>query len=335
MSAAGSSAVPPDIDPLTRLAIRYGTDKWGIHFYTPVYHDLFRHLRDRPLRLLEIGVGGFASPRLGGASLRMWADYFPQGRIVGIDIAEKRLDLGPRIAILRGAQDDPAFLARVVAEHGPFDIVVDDGSHRPRHVVASFAALFPTLADRGLYVIEDVQTAFWPKFGGTPQGGDTFKLAFAILAALNHAEIRIARPDWQPPPMATRIRSFRAYHNLFVVEKGDNREPSSAAIDGGNPVFRHGLATIEQELAQSPTPDGFAHLARLLELGGEKPRAGAVVAEGLQKWPDHARLLALGCGLAQRMGDRESARHRLQRLAALFPDDADLARRLAAAAGED
>jgi hypothetical protein len=37
-----------EIDPLTRLAIRHGTDKWGPHFYTPVYHELFAPLRDRP-----------------------------------------------------------------------------------------------------------------------------------------------------------------------------------------------------------------------------------------------------------------------------------------------
>jgi hypothetical protein len=28
-----------EVDPLTRLAIKHGTDKWGPHFYTPVYHE--------------------------------------------------------------------------------------------------------------------------------------------------------------------------------------------------------------------------------------------------------------------------------------------------------
>jgi hypothetical protein len=69
-----------DIDPLTLLAIRHGTDKWGPHFYTPIYHAVFAHLRDRPVRLLEIGVGGYKLRDVGGASLAMWADYFPHGR---------------------------------------------------------------------------------------------------------------------------------------------------------------------------------------------------------------------------------------------------------------
>ena len=68
-----------DIDPLTALAIRHGTDKWGPHFYTPVYHELFAHLRDAAVRLLEIGIGGYGYQTVGGASLRMWADYFPRG----------------------------------------------------------------------------------------------------------------------------------------------------------------------------------------------------------------------------------------------------------------
>ena len=42
-------------------------------------------------------------------------------------------------------------------------VFIDDGSHVPAHVATSFYALFPRLADGGLYVIEDVQTAFWPQ----------------------------------------------------------------------------------------------------------------------------------------------------------------------------
>ena len=173
-------SLPADdnLDPLTRLAIKHGTDKWGPHFYTPVYHKLFAHLRERPLRLLEIGVGGYEYKKVGGNSLAMWADYFPHAQITGVDIAEKELSLDPRIKVLRGSQDDAVFLGKVCEEHGPFDIVIDDGSHIPKHVVASFGILFPKLADGGIYAIEDVQTAFWPNFGGSIlHGGDTLKLA--------------------------------------------------------------------------------------------------------------------------------------------------------------
>lgn len=77
---------PTEIDPLTRLAIRHGTDKWGPHFYTPIYHRLLAPFRNGPVQFLEIGVGGYEYRKVGGASLATWAEYFPNGRIVGIDI---------------------------------------------------------------------------------------------------------------------------------------------------------------------------------------------------------------------------------------------------------
>lgn len=63
-------------EDLTSLARVYQTDKWGYHFYTPVYEQWFRSLRYTPIRLLEIGVGGYGKSHLGGDSLRMWKRYF-------------------------------------------------------------------------------------------------------------------------------------------------------------------------------------------------------------------------------------------------------------------
>ena len=58
-------------DPLTRLAVIYGTDKFGYHDYTPNYHCLFQHLRDKPIKMLEIGVGGYGDEDRGGQSLEV------------------------------------------------------------------------------------------------------------------------------------------------------------------------------------------------------------------------------------------------------------------------
>ena len=146
------------IDPLSRLATLYGTDKFGYHDYTPVYHALLSGLTGRPLRMLEIGVGGYGDADRGGESLEMWRDFFPHGQITGIDIQKKRLDLGPRVAILQGSQVDPNFLAGVAAERGPFDIILDDGSHRNEHVIETFRLLWPGLVPGGHYIVEDVQT---------------------------------------------------------------------------------------------------------------------------------------------------------------------------------
>lgn len=155
------------IDRLTELTIIHGSDKFGYHDYSPNYYHLFKHLKNKPIKLLEIGVGGYADADRGGESLRVWRDFFPKAHIVGIDIQTKELDLGPRVTILKGSQVDAKFLDQVVAEHGPFDIIIDDGSHRNEQIVASFEMLFPTLNADGIYVAEDVQTAFFPRFGGS------------------------------------------------------------------------------------------------------------------------------------------------------------------------
>src|SRR6188768_4205116 len=106
-------------DDLTSLAKVYQTDKWGRHFYTPVYEQWFASLRYKPVKLLEIGVGGYNRPRVGGNSLRMWKRYFPAGKITSIDLYDKSALNESRIQIMQGDQSDAAFLQEVTKEHGP------------------------------------------------------------------------------------------------------------------------------------------------------------------------------------------------------------------------
>lgn len=235
------------IDDLTRLAILHGTDKFGIHDYTPVYFDLLQHLRDRPLRMLEIGVGGYGDPILGGDSLATWRDFFPQAQIVGVDIKRKDIDLGERVTILQGSQVDAEFLARVVRDHGPFDIILDDGSHFNEHVVTSFELLFPTLVPGGIYIVEDTQCATHPRFGGSL--------------------------DLKPPNM---IEFFgRKAEELF---RGSNTD-DIAAIERFHNIF----ATHKKDPATgAPTASKDRHLARARErvtdAGDDAQTAEALIA---------------------------------------------------------
>jgi len=320
---AVDGAPDDDVDPLTRIALRHGTDKWGAHFYTPVYHRLFAHLRDKPVRLLEIGIGGYEFARLGGASLAMWADYFPHGQILGIDLFAKTLDLGPRVAVRQGSQDDAAFLRRMSAEHGPFDIVVDDGSHVPAHVVASFQVLFPLLADGGLYVIEDVQTTFWPNFGGSiADGGATMQLARRILEQLNYAEIQVVQPERQVPDPVKSIRALHAWHNVIAVEKGDNTEPSNFAFRFDNVHAARALRTIREELARAPTPAGYANLIDMHLRARSLREAWNLLEEALAKWPDEPIVLYAAYSASMQSGNRALELEFLRRLAAAEPDNA-------------
>ena len=59
----------------------------------------------------------------------------------------------------QGSADD---LAALCAKEGPFDVIIDDGSHLSFHQLFTFHHLFDALKDGGIYVIEDVHTSFWP-----------------------------------------------------------------------------------------------------------------------------------------------------------------------------
>jgi hypothetical protein len=150
----------PDNELFRRFQESENVHKW--HHYFEIYSELFEPLRERPIRMLEIGV-------FRGGSLRMWKDWFhPDSTIVGIDIdpacsqyAEPNLDIFVRI----GDQTDGAFLKGVADEFGPFDLILDDGGHTTTQMISSFNHLFRgALAADGTYLVEDTHTNYWPGY---------------------------------------------------------------------------------------------------------------------------------------------------------------------------
>lgn len=102
---------------------------------------------------------------------------------------------------------------------------------RPEQVVerrcaelTSFRTLFPALRDGGLYALEDLQTSYWPSFGGKANTFDdpTTSVGYLkrLVDGLNHEEI----DGREPQPTDSAISGLHFYHNLAVVEKGSNRE---------------------------------------------------------------------------------------------------------------
>lgn len=51
-------------------------------------------------------------------------------------------------------------LTRVAVKHGPFDIIIEDGSHMWEHQITSLRTLFPFLKNNGIYIVEDLQTNY-------------------------------------------------------------------------------------------------------------------------------------------------------------------------------
>jgi hypothetical protein len=208
---------------LSRLAELYGTDKWGLHRYTTHYQTHFSHLRSRSFNLLEIGVGGHDAPDIGGASLRMWKAFFPRANIYAIDIFDKSGLQEPRISIFKGSAADTVFLRSLVERIGRIDVVIDDGSHINEHVRVAFETLFPLLPDGAIYAIEDLQTSYWPPFGGSedPLESETSMAMLKRLAdGLNWEEFSHRASQ----PFDAQIVSVHFYHNLAFIYKGQNNE---------------------------------------------------------------------------------------------------------------
>ena len=143
----------PDSNSIHDLAIKQfmalgdmATDKYWVHGYTQLYDKEFAGMRNKRIKLLEIGVKR-------GASLELWKDAFPRGKIYGMDIQDIKI---PGFEIFVGEQQDTAFLNNIVQKVGKFDIIIDDGSHKPKHQKASFEALWPHITPQGIYVIEDL-----------------------------------------------------------------------------------------------------------------------------------------------------------------------------------
>lgn len=153
---------------LDELALKYGTDKSSaIHNYAVKYEKYLPFDRDQDIKILEIGV-------LNGNSLHMWRGWFPKARITGIDINPICADLIlPDIKVLIGSQTDVLFMTDTMVSQGPFDLVVDDGSHKNSDVIKTFTMLFPGMNHGGVYVVEDSCTSYWPKYGGGTNSGAT------------------------------------------------------------------------------------------------------------------------------------------------------------------
>ncbi|WP_034387213.1 class I SAM-dependent methyltransferase [Comamonas composti] len=186
--------------------------KW-MHYF-PIYEKHFSEWKNKTLTFIEIGV-------LGGGSLQMWKRYFgPFATIIGVDInpeCKQYEEDGVHIRI--GDQSDPLFLQKIIEEFGQPDIVLDDGSHQMKHVRASFDFLYPNLTKNGVYMIEDMHTAYWEEFGGGKNNPETFiNISKNYIDDLNadHSRGEIASNF-----ITKHTFSINYYDSIVAFQRGD------------------------------------------------------------------------------------------------------------------
>lgn len=146
---------------LHELGMSCNTDKAFDHNFCDFYDTHLSSLREQELKILEIGI-------YEGASLKMWSQYFPNSKIYGIDLLvepECRLINEGNIESYKVDQGSKEELNNFVRNLGPFDIVIDDGSHFTHHQNLSYE-LF---ADKvPVFIWEDLHTSRMPHYVRTP-----------------------------------------------------------------------------------------------------------------------------------------------------------------------
>jgi len=130
----------------------------------------------------------------------MWKKYFPFGQIISLDIFDKSKLQENRIKIYQGSQTDEKVLDKIISDNGEFDLIIDDGSHINEHIITTFKYLFPKLKEGGIYVIEDLQTSYWERYGGDNKNFNNPVTAInfckSLLDCLHYSDFNI--PGYQP-----------------------------------------------------------------------------------------------------------------------------------------
>lgn len=164
------------VTPLCIIMETFNSDKGSYtpngrnwHNYTWVYHAIFDPVRDKPIRLFEMGLGttnqefkaNMGATGSPGASLRAWKSYFcsQETRIFGADIDRECLFKEEGIDTFYCDQMNPADIHTLwnqPALQEAFDIIIDDGLHEFEANRIFLENSLHKLAVGGVYVIEDV-----------------------------------------------------------------------------------------------------------------------------------------------------------------------------------
>jgi hypothetical protein len=203
-----------------------------VHYFDAYEHH-FERFRGKQPTVLEIGV-------FGGGSLAMWKDYFgPGASILGLDInPECKAHEADGIKIYIGSQDDPSLIRKILEETPHIDIVIDDGSHRMDHLVATFNLLYDNISPPGVYFVEDTHTCYWPEYlGGLHEPASFMEFTKAKLDEINavHARGTLAITEF-----TRSTRSITIYDSICVFEKapqGERQAPMTGPMqtDPQNP----------------------------------------------------------------------------------------------------
>ena len=202
---------------LIDIGKKYPTSK-NISGFMELYESFFKDYKDKNINILEIGVDN-------GDSLRVWREYFSKANICGIDIIKKDFKIS-NVEILCGSQNDPIFLDTVIKKYNNFDIIIDDGSHLSKHIIFSFNYLFKHLNNEGLYIIEDLQTSYFRRYGGSRINLNKKKTSMNFIKKLADSVNyeHYDKPFFKKSSFDGKIKSVNFFQNIVFIKRGDSKK---------------------------------------------------------------------------------------------------------------
>ena len=184
--------------------------------FIQIYEKYFFDFKDKELNLLEIGIDK-------GDSLRIWRDYFTNAKICGLDIEKKEFKING-VEFFTGNQSDTSFLKSITNKYKNFDIIIDDGSHISKDVISSFNYLYPFLNDNGLYIIEDLQTSYFPRYGGSRinlnKKRSSMNFIKSLTDSINYEKNN--KPFFKKNKFDGLIKSINFHQNIAFIYKGES-----------------------------------------------------------------------------------------------------------------
>jgi hypothetical protein len=201
---------------------------YKMEHYLEIYDQMLATYQGKDIRFLEIGI-------YKGGSMPMWQGFFGERAeltFLDIDPDCRALKL-PGTTVEIGDQSDPEFLQRVGQTYGPFDLIVDDGGHKMHQQITSFRHLWPRLKDRGLYIVEDTHTSYWPGFGGGFRAPESFVEFAKDLIDRMHSWYTEDDTGFPLHPLAREIGSIRFHDSMVVIEKRLKEAPVAITATQG------------------------------------------------------------------------------------------------------
>lgn len=198
---------------INELGLKYGTDKSSsFHDYLRIYERYLEPMRETAKKVLEIGVAG-------GASIRMWRDYFPNATIYGIDhnvefvtaIQSVGKPKEERIELFANEATDPVTWQMLGQNWcNNFDLIVDDGGHFSSQIIPAWNGAWPLLRHGGIYICEDMH-AIWANEKG--------RTAFDFFEEISYVQLHENGQAQCGKRFSGEFEFVHWYKSLVIIKK--------------------------------------------------------------------------------------------------------------------